>query len=131
METALIEQSLANYQSIATHLCSIEKVMRGQNCIEIVALSQQLIQLQEQVKSNDTAILDMVHTNPRFRHEPRLQELIDLMRHIHRHNDRLTTQLRSIMVVHRDELMKMKKGNTALQGYRPATQPTGRKNFHC
>lgn len=131
METALIEQSIIDYQVIAEHLCTIEKAMRGQDSTRIVALSQQLLHLQEQVKDNDTAILDMVHTNPGFRQAPRLQELIALMRQIHQYNDRITTQLRSIMVVHRDELMKMKKGNVVLQGYRPATQNTGRKNFHC
>ena len=131
METALIEQSLVDYQAIAAHLCTIEKAMRGHDSQKIIALSQQLLSLQEQVKGNDTAILDRVHANPAFRQEPRLLELLVLMRQIHQFNGRLTTQLRSIMVVQRDELMKIKKGNAALQGYRPATQYTGRKNFHC
>lgn len=131
MENTLIEQSLVNYQAIAAHLCTIETAMRSQDAKQLIELSQELLSLQEQVKGNDTAILDRVHTNPAFRQEPRLQELIVLMRQIHQFNERLTSQLRSIMVVQRDELMKMKRGNTALQGYRPATQHIGRKNFHC
>ena len=131
METTLIEESLTSYNAIATHLQVIEKAMRGQETERILGLSQQLLQLQEDVKANDTHILDLVQTNPNIRQAPRLQELIDLMRQIHQYNDRLTTQLRSMMVVYRDELMKMKRGNTVLQGYRPVTQHTGRKNFHC
>lgn len=127
METLLIEQALSAYQAIAAHLGTIETAMRGQDSQKIVALSQQLVQLQDKVKANDTAIIDMLHRYPGVRQEPALLELIELMRHIHRHNDRLTTQLRSMLVVHRDELMKMKKGNTALQGYRPATQQTGKR----
>jgi hypothetical protein len=127
MEAPSIEQSLVSYQSIAEHLCTIETAMRGQDSNAIVALSQQLLQLQEQVKANDTAIIDLVHADPSFRREPRLMELIDLIRRIHQHNERVTTQLRSIMVVHRDELMKMKKGNTALQGYRPVINRTGKR----
>ncbi|MGD9949437.1 MAG: hypothetical protein AB7U29_13320 [Desulfobulbus sp.] len=127
MDTTLIEQSFVSYQRIAEHLRTIEKAMHGHDSNSIIILSQQLLQLQEQVKANDTAILKMVSTNPAIRHEPLLMKLIDLMRQIHQNNKRVTVQLRSIMVVHRDELMKLKRGNTALQGYRPATQHTGRR----
>ncbi|WP_448872798.1 hypothetical protein [Desulfobulbus propionicus] len=127
MNTTLIEQSLAGYQTLAEHLHTIEKATHHHNSAAIIALSQELLQLQEQLKVSDTALLEKVQADPAFRREPRLKELIELMRSIHRHNERVTTQIRSIMVVHRDELLKMKKGNTALQGYRPPANHTGRR----
>lgn len=127
MNAQIIEQSLADYRAIADHLNIIERAMRGQDSKAIIALSQQLIQLQEQVKTNDTAIVDMVQNSPSMRRDPQLEELVELMRSIHRQNERVTSQLRSIMVIHREELMKLKKGNTVLQGYRPATQKTGKR----
>jgi ferritin len=125
MNTTLIEQSLASYQTIGEHLKTIEKSMHGHNSDAIVALSQELLRLQEQVKATDTALLEKVQADPSFREEPQLNDLIDLMRHIHQHNDKVTSQLRSIMVVHRDDLLKIRKGNTALQGYRPTSDRTG------
>ena len=127
MNPSVIEQSIATYQVIGEHLGIIERAMRGQDSKAIVALSQQLVQLQEQVKTSDIAILDMVDADPGLRRTPELIALIDLMRQIHRHNERVTSQLRSIMVIHREELMKLKKGNTVLQGYRPVRQHTGKR----
>nr|WP_320009554.1 hypothetical protein [uncultured Desulfobulbus sp.] len=127
MNAQIIEQSLADYQAIAEHLNIIERAMRGQDSKVIIALSQQLIQLQEQVKSNDNTILEMVHTTPELRRDPHILELIELMRAIHQQNERVTRQLRSILVIHREELVKLKKGNTVLRGYRPATQHTGKR----
>lgn len=127
MDTSLIEQSLVTYQAIAEHLRIIERAMRGQDSKAIIALSQQLLQLQQQVTINDTAILEMVHDNPAVRRAPKLVELIDLMRQIHQHNERVTSQLRAIMAIHREELRKLKRGNTVLQGYRPVTQRTGKR----
>ena len=127
MNTTLIEQSLASYQSVAEHLQTIEKAMHGQNSTAIIAVSKELLHLQEQVKATDIALLEKVQADPAFREEPQLVDLIDLMRHIHQYNNRVTAQLRSIMVVHRDELQKMRKGNTALKGYRQPTVRTGRR----
>jgi len=127
MNTTLIEQSIADYRAIAEHLRIIERAMRGQDSKAILALSQQLLDLQEQVKTNDATIIEMVEEKPELRRDPLLIELIDLMRAIHQHNERVTSQLRSIMVIHREELMKLKKGNTVLQGYRPVTQRTGKR----
>lgn len=127
MDTTIIEQSFADYTAIAKHLRIIERAMRGQDSQAVFALSQQLLQLQQQVKTNDAAILEMVHADPGLRREPKLVELIDLMHQIHRHNERVSAQLRSIMIIHREELMKLKKGNTVLRGYRPVTQHTGRR----
>jgi len=127
MNVQIIDQSLADYQAIAEHLNIIERAMRGQDSKAIIALSQQLIDLQEQVKTNDSVIVDMVQTAPNLRKDPRLMELIELMRAIHKQNERVTSQLRSILVIHREELMKLKKGNTVLRGYRPATQQGGKR----
>jgi hypothetical protein len=127
MKTSIIAQSLADYKAIGEHLNIIERAMRGQDSKAIIALSQQLLQLQKQVRENDTAIIEMAHTDPNIHNTPQLQELIELMRTIHKQNERMTRQLRSIMAIHREELLKLKKGNTVLRGYRPATQHTGRR----
>nr|WP_321468870.1 hypothetical protein [uncultured Desulfobulbus sp.] len=127
MNTTLIEQSITDYRAIAEHLRIIERAMRGQDSKAILALSQQLLDLQEQVKTNDASIIEMVEAKPELRREPLLIDLIDLMRGIHQQNERVTSQLRSIMVIHREELMKLKKGNTVLQGYRPVMQRTGKR----
>ena len=121
----LIEQSLVQYQTIAEQLNMIEDSLHGLNSDAIIALSKELLRLQEQVKAIDIALLETIESDPSFREEPQLIVLLDLMRFIHRHNHRVTAQLRSIMVVHRDELLKIKKGNIALQGYRPASDRTG------
>jgi hypothetical protein len=127
MNSTLIENALASYHAIAEHLATIEQAMHGQDCAAILALSGRLVELQEQVKADDIALLDKLETDPAFRREPRLMELVELIRHIHHDNERVTSQLRSIMVVYRDELLKLKNGNTALQGYRPQTARTGKR----
>ena len=84
-------------------------------------------ELQHEAKENDAAILDLLRNRPEIRRSPPTQELMTLMRSIQERNLRIAAQLKGIMAVQRNDLQKMKKGNTVLQGYRPVADYTGRR----
>lgn len=127
MDTLLIDQSLRNYQHIAATMKEIDKAIQGRNSTLILTLHQELNTLFESAKATDALILDMVRKEPQSKGDDRLNNLLSLMQTVRRANKKMRAQLHSILAVQREELHKMKKGNTLLQGYRPATVHTGKK----
>jgi paraquat-inducible protein B len=127
MEQTLIQQSLEQYRKIAGVHDDIEQAVQTRNCEAIAELSATLDELQHEAKENDAAILDLLRNRPEIRRSPPTQELMTLMRSIQERNLRIAAQLKGIMAVQRNDLQKMKKGNTVLQGYRPVADYTGRR----
>ena len=127
MDVKSVEQSLLNYQKIVEKMREIDKALQSRSSVLITALHQELNTLFESARATDGLILDMVRKNPQNKEDERLSRLLALMATVHRTNQKMSAQLHSILAVHRDELQKMKKGNTLLQGYRPATIHTGKK----
>ena len=127
MEQTLIQQSLEQYRRIAGVHDDIEQAVQTRNCEAIAELSATLDELQHEAKENDAAILDLLRNRPEIRRSPPTQELMTLMRSIQERNLRIAAQLKGIMAVQRNDLQKMKKGNTVLQGYRPVADYTGRR----
>lgn len=127
MNALLVEQSLHNYQLIADKMQEIDKALQTRSNISLAELHQQLNTLFENAKATDSLILDMVRKNPLIKEDERIVGLLSLMHAVHRANQKMSSQLHSILAVHRDQLRKMKQGTTLLQGYRPATIHTGKK----
>lgn len=127
MNVLLVDQSLLNYQLIAQKMQEIDKALQTRSSVSLTELHQELNTLYETAKATDSLILDMIRKNPQFKEDERVTQLLDLMHTVHQANQKMRAQLNSILVVHRDQLRKMKQGNTLLQGYRPATIHTGKK----
>lgn len=127
MEQTLIQQSLEQYRKIAGVHDDIEQAVQTRNCEAIAELSATMDDLQHEAKENDAAILDLLRNRPEIRHSAPMRELLALMRSIQERNLRIAAQLKGIMAVQRNDLQKMKKGNTVLQGYRPVADYTGRR----
>ena len=127
MDWKLVEQALLNYQKIAEKMREIDKALHTRSSVLIATLHQELNTLYESARATDRVILDMVRENPQDKEDERLGRLLTLMETVHQANQKMNAQLHSILAVHRDELQKMKKGNTLLQGYRPASIHTGKK----
>lgn len=127
MEQPIIQQSLEQYRRIAGVHDKIEQAVQARNCEAIASLSAMLDTLQQGAKENDNAILNLIRNRPEMRNSPPMRELLALMRVIQQRNQRIAGQIKSIMAVQRNDLQKMQKGNTVLQGYRPAADYTGRR----
>ncbi len=127
MEQTLIQQSLTQYRRIAGVHDKIEQAVQTRNIEALYSLSATLDELQRGAKENDSAILDLLRNRAEMRHSPPMRELLTLMRAIQERNHRIAAQLKGIMAVQRNDLQKMKKGNTVLQGYRPVADHTGRR----
>lgn len=127
MDILLVEQSLLNYQHIAKKMQEIDKALQSRNSGSLAEMHQQLNTLFDAAKATDSLVLDMVRKNSQLKEDERIIRLLSLMHAVHRANQKMSAQLQSILAVHRDQLRKMKQGNTLLQGYRPATIHTGKK----
>ncbi len=127
MDILLIEQSLLNYQHIALKMQEIDQALQSRSSASLAEMHQQLNTLFDAAKATDSLILDMVRKNPQLKEDERIIRLLSLMHAVHRANQKMSAQLHSILAVHREQLRKMKQGNTLLQGYRPATIHTGKK----
>jgi len=127
MKQTLIQQSLEQYRNISEIHDKIEQAVQARNCEAIASLSATLDELQQKAKETDSAILNLVRNSPETQHSEPMRELLALMRAIQERNHRIAAQLKGIMAVQRNDLQKMKKGNTVLQGYRPVADHTGRR----
>lgn len=127
MDILLIEQSLLNYQHIALKMQEIDQALQSRSSASLAEMHQQLNILFDTAKTTDSHILDMIRENPQLKEDERIIRLLSLMHAVHRANQKMSAQLQSILAVHRDQLRKMKQGNTLLQGYRPAAIHTGKK----
>lgn len=127
MDLKLVELSLLNYQKIAEKMREIDQALHTRSSVLIANLHEELNTLYESARATDRVILDMVRKNPQNKEDKHLSRLLALMETVHRANQKMNAQLHSILAVHRDELQKMKKGNSLLQGYRPAAIHTGKR----
>lgn len=127
MDLQLLERSLARYQQIARVQLEIEQTIPTRNSERIVVLAHELTTLQEAAKSDDQTLLETLRQQPDLHPHDAIRALLTLMGEIRTRNLRLTSQLQGIMAVQRNELQKLKQGNTVLQGYRPAIDQTGKR----
>lgn len=127
MDILFIEQSLLNYQHIALKMQEIDQALQSRSSASLAEMHQQLNILFDTAKTIDSHILDMVREDPQLKEDERINRLLSLMHAVYRANQKMSAQLQSILAVHRDQLRKMKQGNTLLQGYRPAAIHTGNK----
>ncbi len=127
MDNTCIEQSLVRYRQLADMGGDIERALQARDAGALTSLCRDMNTLQEEVKANDAALLDLLQRQQDLREHEQMHELVTLMRHIQERNQRLMPQIRSIMAVQRNELQKLRQGTKVLQGYRPAPSQTGRR----
>jgi len=127
MEYTIIQQSLDQYKMIAECNKKIEQAIQARNNEAVISLSETLNELQEEAKNNDNAILNLVREHKEFTKNDHLQELLTLMQEIHQWNRRMASHVQGIIALQHNELQKIKKGNTVLQGYAPKIDQTGRR----
>jgi len=127
MEHILIQQSLDQYKLIAECNEKIEKSIQSRDNESIFSLCAILNELQESVKENDNAILALIRKHQELKKSAQMQELLALMQKIQEWNRRMASHIKGIMAVQRNEMQKLKKGNTVLQGYLPKIDQTGRR----
>ncbi|WP_306546471.1 hypothetical protein [Desulfobulbus sp.] len=127
MEHLLIQQSLDQYKIIAECNEKIEKAIHSRDNESVFSLCAILNELQEGVKENDNAILALIRKHQELKKSTQMQELLALMQKIQEWNRRMASHIKGIMAVQRNEMQKLKKGNTVLQGYLPKIDQTGRR----
>lgn len=127
MEHLLIQQSLDQYKIIAECNEKIEKAIQSRDNESVFSLCAILNELQEGVKENDNAILALIRKHQELKQSAQMQELLALMQKIQEWNRRMASHIKGIMAVQRNEMQKLKKGNTVLQGYLPKIDQTGRR----
>ena len=127
MEHILIQQSLDQYKIIAECNEKIEKAIQSRDNESVFSLCAILNELQEGVKENDNAILALIRKHQELKKSAQMQELLALMQKIQKWNRRMASHIKGIMAVQRNEMQKLKKGNTVLQGYLPKIDQTGRR----
>jgi len=127
MENTRIEQSLRQYRQIGRLSEDIETTLQERNVDLLSSLYRTMSKLQEEVKADDSAILDLLRLRPDLHNSVHMHELLTLMQQIQERIQRLMPQINDIMAVHRNELQKLKKGNTLLQGYCTSPDQTGRR----
>lgn len=131
MEHILIQQSLDQYKLLAECNENIEKAIQSRDNESVFSLCAILNELQEGVKENDNAILALIRKHQELKKSAQMQELLALMQKIQEWNRRMASHLKGIMAVQRNEMQKLKKGNTVLQGYLPKIDQTGRRISVC
>ena len=127
MENEIIAHSIAQYRQIARLGDDIEQALQSRGIDALSMLCESMNALQEEVKINDRKVLDQLQNRPDLQENEQVQELLALMQKIQRRNQRLAPQLNGIMAVQRNELQKLNKGNTLLQGYSPSPHQTGKR----
>jgi hypothetical protein len=127
MDQQLLQRSVDRYQQIARMQTEIEQALQARNNDRMVALATDMTVLQEEAKADDAALLDCLRRQPDVEADDTVRSLLALMEDIRTRNQRLTSQLQGIMAVQRNELQKLKQGNTVLQGYRPVNDQTGKR----
>jgi uncharacterized protein YjgD (DUF1641 family) len=127
MEHLLIQQSLDQYKIIAECNEKIEKAIQSRDNESVISLCAILNELQEGVKENDNAILALIRKHQELKKSTQMQELLAVMQKIQEWNRRMASHIKGIMAVQRNEMQKLKKGNTVLQGYLPKIDQTGRR----
>lgn len=114
------------YRRLDQISASIERVMRDNNPEKLNTLCMEMNQVQAEVMAGDSDLLELFEQRQEVHRSGELLELLALMERIQERNGRVLPQALGILAVHRHELQRIKQGNTALQGYRPATSHSGR-----
>jgi len=120
-----IEQSLTLYELINELSIDIDQALLKSDTEALSNLCRSLNERQEEVKTNDGAILALLRQLHDLKENDQMKKLLALMRLIQERNQRLTLRLSGIMLIQRNELQKLNKGSTFLRGYRPSLQQTG------
>lgn len=126
-DRAMIKQAVDRYRIIDQLGMEIEHAVQQRALDTLPLLCAHLEQLQEEVKSCDRAVLDLLQRQKELKDCGEIVELQLILHRIERRNRQMTTQIKSIMVVQRNELHTLKRGHSVLQGYRPGLMPTGRR----
>ena len=120
-------QALDQYRVIDRLSVEIEQAVQNRNVDPLPALCKRLDQLQQEAKTCDGQVLDLLRRRRDLRECDEMTELLAIMQRIEARNQQMMPHIRSIMAVQRNELHTLQRGNFVLQGYRPGSQQTGRR----
>lgn len=113
----ILENVLDQYRQIARVSEDIEQAFLARNMNAIPSLCAVMDELQEQAKKNDSLLLNVLQ-HEEIQQQTAMIELRDIIQAIQHRNQRLLPQIRGVMAVQQHELQTLKKGATALKGYK-------------
>ncbi len=123
----MIGQALDHYRVIDRLSVEIEQAVQNRSVDALPALCTHLDLLQEEAKTCDGKVLDLLRRRRDLKECAEMTELLAIMQRIEARNQQMMPHIRSIMAVQRNELHTLQMGNFVLQGYRPGSQQTGRR----
>lgn len=123
----MIGQALDHYRVIERLSVEIEQAVHNRSVDPLPALCNRLDQLQQEAKTYDSKVLELLQRRRDLKECAEMTELLAIMQRIEARNQQMMPHIRSIMAVQRNELHTLQRGNFVLQGYRPGSKQTGRR----
>ena len=126
-DQATLTQAIGHYRLIDRLSLEIEQVVQARTFAALPALCAHMDASQEEAKGCDGAVLDCLRQSAEHNRSAEIAELLALMQRIETRNRLMMPHINSIMAVQRNELHRLQRGNSVLQGYRPDPAQTGRR----
>jgi len=124
-DQAIIGQALGQYRVIDRLSAEIEQAVHKRSVEALPPLCVRLDQLQQEAKTGDGKVLDLLQRRRDLKECAEMTELLAIMQRIAARNQQMMPHIKSIMAVQRNELHTLQRGNSVLQGYRPGSKQTG------
>lgn len=125
--THLLEQSVEQYSSILAYTNTLPALLSNPDMKNIQTYCGHLSDLQNEASRTDEAINSLLKKEDSdLESSPAFQKRRDLMSEIIRHNDLLFPRIAGKMAIISSELDKIKEGRTAMTGYKPNLDGSGK-----
>jgi predicted ribosome quality control (RQC) complex YloA/Tae2 family protein len=123
----LLERSISQYQAILDQIFEEAKALEQARPQHIEACSGRLNEMREEARRIDEALADLVRKEEtRFDASSLFQKRRELMRRVLEQNNLLSDKIHGINSVISDEISQIKKGRTAMAGYKGQRKPKGK-----
>jgi hypothetical protein len=123
----LLERSIGQYQAILDQTLEVAKVLEQARPQHIVACSGRLNKMREEARRTDEALAELFRKKEiQFDASSLFQKRRELMRRVLEQNNLLSDKIRGINSVISDEISQIKKGRTAMAGYKGQRKPKGK-----
>ncbi|PIE58421.1 MAG: hypothetical protein CSA33_03090 [Desulfobulbus propionicus] len=121
----ILEEAIRAYQELADIMMKIEMALPGRQADRILSLVREMEDMQQHINKTDKPLMAALQADHPAKQET-ITKLVGLMQRIQQTNQRLVPQIRSIMAVQQDELVKLKTGSSLMYGYHSQTPIAGR-----
>jgi hypothetical protein len=123
----LLERSIGQYQAILDQVFEAAKIMEQTRPQHIEACSGCLNEMREEARRIDEALAELFRKKEiQFDASSLFQKRRELMRRVLEQNNLLSDKIRGINSVISDEISQIKKGRTAMAGYKGQRKPKGK-----